>query len=183
MKLPFASALATRRRSAGRGLIPKSVERKAFSLVEVTIALGVAAFCLLAILGLLQTGLTSEKTTVGKTVATGLLSTVFTDLISTAPGNTASRAFQISLASQAATTPQTLYFSEAGEPTGVINSPPTSDSRYRVTVGIQSAPAQSQSPAQARILVTWPAGADPLPAQWPSKSSGSVEVVTWLDRS
>jgi len=150
----------------------------AFSLVEVTLALGVAGFCLLAILGLLQTGLTSEKVTTGQTAATGILSAVFSDLISTPSTATNSPIFQIALDNQSPASPQTVYFSEAGKPTD-IGQPPAPESRYRVSVGVGS---NNSGPTPVRILVTWPAAADPLPTQWPTKAAGAVEVVTALNR-
>lgn len=149
-----------------------------FSLVEISIALGVAAFCLLAILGLLQTGITSEQTTVGKTAAWGILSTVFSDLSSTPPDETTSTAFHISFSS---TNPQTLYFTKAGVPVGSINGAPPSDSYYRMCVGLQKASASFANPTLARMIVTWPAKADPTPG-WPTKANSSVEVITTLLR-
>jgi uncharacterized protein (TIGR02598 family) len=151
--------------------------------VEVTIALGVAAFCLIAILGLLQTGLTSEKDTVGRTAAWGMLSAVHSDLLSTSPTNSTSPIFKLALSGGSLSTPQTIYFSEAGQPTGSVGSGPTSESRYRVSIGIQSTAVNSPAPATVRLLATWPAAADPLPGSWPSRASGSFEVMTTLDRN
>jgi uncharacterized protein (TIGR02598 family) len=147
--------------------------------VEISIALGVAAFCLLAILGLLQTGITSEQTTVGKTAAWGILSTVFSDLNSIPADQTTSKAYNISLST---TSPQTIYFTKAGKPTGGIGTAPTADSYYRMSVGIQGASATFATPRLTRLLVTWPAKADPVPGTWPQKASGSVEVITSLLR-
>jgi uncharacterized protein (TIGR02598 family) len=155
---------------------------RGFSLVEVTIALGIASFCLLSVLGLLLTGLSSEKTTVGQTVASNLLSLVYSDLVSASNSDTVTKNFGISLTTTSATTPQTLYFSESGKPTGTIGTAPTSGSRYRVTIGIQ-APSDATTPTQVRLLVTWPASADSNPSKWPTSQSSSVEVVTTLDRS
>ena len=141
----------------------------AFSLVEVTLALGVAGFCLLAILGLLQTGLTSEKVTVGQTAAAGILSAVYSDLASTPSTNTTSTNFSIALNT---TNAQTVYFSEAGW-TNKVGQAAATDSRYRLSV-FESTNA---SPTPVRILVTWPAAADP------TNASGSAEVVTALNRN
>jgi uncharacterized protein (TIGR02598 family) len=145
----------------------------AFSLVEVTLALGVAGFCLLAILGLLQTGLTNEKVTVGQTAAAGILSAVYSDIVSTRLTNPISPNFQVSLNNQTLVTPQTIYFAETGW-TNRAGQAPGTNSRYRVSVGVQST---NTGPTPVRILVTWPAAADP------TNASGSVEVVTALDRS
>jgi len=150
-----------------------------FSLVEISIALGVAAFCLLAILGLLQTGITSEQTTVGKTAAWGILSTVFSDLKSIPAGDTTSTAYKLSLSQSS---PQTIYFTKAGKPTGEVGTTPTPDSYYRMSVGIEAAPPTFATPRLTRLLVTWPAKADPVPGTWPTKASGSVEVITSLLR-
>jgi uncharacterized protein (TIGR02598 family) len=90
-----------------------------FSLIEVTIALSVAAFCLLAILGLLQTGITSQKATVEQTAATGIASLIFSDL--SAGGTNTTARFQINLTNVAGNL-QTLYFDESGRPTGPIGS-------------------------------------------------------------
>jgi len=162
-----------KRGSDFRRLTGNRISRSAFSLVEVTLALGVAGFCLLAILGLLQTGLTSEKVIVGQTAAAGILSAVYSDLVSTPSTNTTSPNFQFSLTNQTLLTPQTVYFSEAGW-TNRVGQAPATNSRYRVSVGVQST---TTGPTPVRILVTWPAAADP------TNASGAVEVVTALDRN
>jgi len=170
------------------GPFPRSLGRSrplraAFSLVEVTIALGLASFCLLAILGMLQTSLTSEKATVGRTAASGLISSVFADLAATPAGSATSPVYQLSLSNQTFAAPQTIYFSEGGAPTGAVGAVPTADSRYRLSVGIQSPNGSGKSSTPVRILVTWPAAADPNPSQWPAKQPDSFEVVTTLDRN
>jgi uncharacterized protein (TIGR02598 family) len=150
-----------------------------FSLIEVTIALSVAAFCLLAILGLLQTGITSQRATVEQTAATGIVSMLFADL--TAEGTNDSPRFQIKRGAATAA-PQTLYFDDGGKPTGPINSPPSLNARYRATLEIRPpASPTNKAATPVRLLVTWPAAADPLPAQWPVKHSGAVETWTALD--
>lgn len=161
---------------------PKRLSLAAFTLVEVTMALGVAAFCLLTILALLQTGLMSEKDTVGRTEALGILTSVYADLAATSSVSSSSEKFGIVLTNQSLATPQTLYFLRSGEPSGSIGSTPNADSLYRVSVGIQSPPANSSAPATVRLLATWPALADPAPEVWPSKASGNVEIVTALSR-
>jgi hypothetical protein len=58
----------------------------AFSLVEVALALGVAAFCLIAILGLLPAGLNTNQTSTRQTTANGILSSIVADLRGTTTG-------------------------------------------------------------------------------------------------
>lgn len=154
---------------------------RGFSLVEISIALGVAAFCLLAVVGLLQAGLTSEQATVGKTAAWGILSSVSADLLATPATNSTSPAYGISFSSFNA--PQTVYFTKAGVPTGPLGNAPTPDSYFRASVGLQDPGANAVAPTLARLLVTWPAAVDPLPDTWPTKATGSVEVVTALRRN
>ncbi|PTY03045.1 hypothetical protein DB346_07265 [Verrucomicrobia bacterium LW23] len=162
---------------------PGGTAARAFSLVEVCLAMGIATFSLLAILALLQTGLSTQKATVEQTVAAGILSTVYADLVSTPGTEAASFAFQIPLLGTDMTTPQTIYFSEAATPTGSVGAPPTEESRYRATIGIQPQAAGSKDAARVRILVTWPAARDPRPAEWPARVTGAVEVVTALQRN
>src|SRR5947208_15161423 len=52
----------------------------AFSLVEVTLALGVAAFCLIAVLGLLPTSLKTQQASIQQTIANQIISQIFSDL-------------------------------------------------------------------------------------------------------
>jgi hypothetical protein len=66
----------------------------AFSLVEVTLALGVAGFCLIAILGLLPAGLNTNQNSTRQTTANGVLSSIVADLRATTTGAT-SNLFQI----------------------------------------------------------------------------------------
>jgi uncharacterized protein (TIGR02598 family) len=154
---------------------------RGFSLIEVTIALSVAAFCLLAILGLLQTGITSQRATVEQTAATGIASMIFSDLSAAAGTNKTAR-FEISLTNTAGGL-QTLYFDESGKTTGTIGSAAVSGSRYRASVEVRAAATNTVAVSPVRILVTWPAAADPSPSQWPAKFSGSVETWTALDRN
>lgn len=49
----------------------------AFSLVEVTIALGITAFGLVAILGVLPVAFTTSRTSISQTRSTGIMETVF----------------------------------------------------------------------------------------------------------
>jgi uncharacterized protein (TIGR02598 family) len=151
-----------------------------FSLIEVTIALSVAAFCLLAILGLLQTGITSQRATVEQTAATGIASIIFSDL--SAGGTNTTARFKLDLTNVAGNL-QTLYFDEAGKPTGLIGSAAAADSRYRASVEVRPPASGTVGVTPVRILVTWPAVADPVATQWPSKFSGAVETWTALDRN
>src|SRR5215475_11700721 len=51
-----------------------------FSLVELTLALGVAAFCLIAVFGLVPVGVQTNRNATSETAATNILSSVVSDL-------------------------------------------------------------------------------------------------------
>ena len=152
----------------------------AFSLIEVTIALSVAGFCLLAILGLLQTGVTSQRATTEQTAATGIISMIYADLVSAA-GTNASPRLQINLTNAAS--PQTVFFNEGGKQTGAVGAAAAGDSRYRASLDIRPPASGTKAATGVRILVTWPAVADPSPGQWPAKYAGAVETWTAIDRN
>ena len=51
-----------------------------FSLVEITLALGVAAFCLIAVFGLVPVALNTQQASVNQTKANAIISQVINDL-------------------------------------------------------------------------------------------------------
>src|SRR5437016_1438985 len=52
----------------------------AFSLVELTLALGVAAFCLLAVFGLMPIGVQTNRNTISQTAAANIMAAVTADM-------------------------------------------------------------------------------------------------------
>ena len=52
----------------------------AFSLVEVTLALGVAAFCLITVLGLFPASLKTQQSSIQQTTANQIISPIFSVL-------------------------------------------------------------------------------------------------------
>jgi type II secretory pathway pseudopilin PulG len=76
LKIDGASPTVTTSDNIKRPLLKTA----AFSLVEVTLALGVAAFCLVAVLGLLPTSLRTQQTSIQQTTANQIISTIFSDL-------------------------------------------------------------------------------------------------------
>jgi hypothetical protein len=167
-----------------------------FSLVEVAVAVAVAAFCLITLIALLPTGITSNQISVEQTVATGLMSGIVADLRCTSTGTFVSPRYQIPLphaADPATTAPgYTLFLKEDGSLSGTLNAnaDPSQSPRYRVLMnfyppGTNAALASSKSTAatRVRILITWPAVADASVAVAPSNFTGSVETVIELNRN
>lgn len=151
---------------------------RGFSLVEISLALGIAAFCLVAIFSLLPIGLKGNLESSEETSATGVLSLVAADLAAcptTVPEGKATVTQQFAIPIPAnpvtvATVVPPRYFSDSGYGgTSLL-----ADSRYRLDVTFLPA-GGAKSATLARVKASWPAGA-PNP-------SGKVETLVALDRN
>lgn len=138
-----------------------------FSLVEITLALGVASFCLIALFGLLSVGIQTNQSATSQTASTNILSAVFADMGATPKTTTTSAQFGITFG-----TAKTLYFDSEGTST----TAPTLTSRYQLNVTFPTSPSGSLSPTFAYLRVTWPAQANPVNA------TGMTEIFTAFDR-
>jgi uncharacterized protein (TIGR02598 family) len=139
----------------------------AFSLVEVTLALGVAAFCLIAVFGLLPVGVQTNRNATSQTAATNIIAAVDADLRATPKTSATSSQFGITFG----TNPPPLYFDSAGQFTTSLGA----NSRYQLNITWNaSAPTGSR---YANLKVTWPAAATP------ANASGSVETFAAFDRN
>ena len=125
-----------------------------FSLVEVTLALGIAAFCLIALFGLLPLGVKTNQSSISQTAAAALLSSVVADLRATPKTSPTSRQYEITLGTQ-----KVLYID--GEGRAVNPADPNASPRYRLTVTFPSSPAGTFAPTFATLRVSWPALVDP----------------------
>ena len=156
----------------------------AFSLVEIAIALAVVAMCLTAILGLLGVGAGANRDSLEQTAAASLSREIYMDISAAASGATTTGTsprfgFVIPSSGSTPTWPNTLYFSDNGQSTRVGQSPASLSAgvspRYRASVRL-TPPTDSTGPVSARILITWPAMADPNPGNAPANYAGSFEV-------
>src|SRR6476661_1345695 len=84
----------------------------AFSLIEVTLAIGIAAFCLIAVMGIIPVGVQTNRNATSQTAATNVMAAVISDLRATPATCTKSLQFGIQFGTQAATT---LYFDSQGQ--------------------------------------------------------------------
>src|SRR5205809_8091855 len=96
------------------------MKRSAFSLVEVTLALGIAAFCLIAVFGLMPVGIQTNRNMISQTAATSIISSVLADIRTTARATasaTPSALYNINIPARDASNPfpQTRYFDSAGQ--------------------------------------------------------------------
>src|SRR5436189_1268687 len=88
----------------------KGQRTSGFSLVEVTLALGIAAFCLIAVFGLLPVGVQTNRNATSQTATTNIMAAVVSDLRATPTFNTTSTEFSITFGTNA-----TLYFDGSGQ--------------------------------------------------------------------
>ncbi len=155
-----------------------------FSLVEVTLSLGIAAFCLVALFGLLPVGLNTSQSASHQTGANGILSAVISDLRatpSTLPPGLAvtSQEYAIPIPANPVSSPQNaspIFFNSEGQ----VTAKP-SEARFRLTA--RFLPNGGTNAAAASTLVnlkvSWPASIDPAAA----RPLGSVQIFTALDRN
>ena len=135
-----------------------------FSLVEVTLALGIAAFCLIAVFGLMPIGVQTNRNATSQSVATNIMTAVVSDLRATV--TTTSSQFAITFG-----TNTTLYFDGTGQFTTSLST----NSRYRLDVTWSGSGWNGLR--YADVKVTWPA------AGAPANASGSTEMFAAFDRN
>jgi type II secretory pathway pseudopilin PulG len=163
----------------------------AFSLVELTLALGVAALCLIVLLGLLPTTLKTQQSSIQQTTANQIISTIFSDLradVRLPPGQQSKACPDPPDPDQPCVwsnlhdhwrnvaVPDTLYFTNAAKQTGTINGSPPVDAVFRAKITYRLPPSETTSLADIRV--TWPAQVDPdQPGSVPAGSVTSLIAV------
>ena len=153
-------------RLPGRGVAFSVFSDSGFSLVEVTLALGVVGFCMLAIVGMLPVGLSANRNSIGQSAAADLARGIVADL--RAAKNTANTNQSPQYAILFSTTaPQTTYFGDDG---AKASSPPAGGFQATTTVNTNSIPVS------VKIRITWPAAVPPASA------SDAFEITTAIDR-
>lgn len=155
-----------------------SRRRPGFSLVEVTLALGIVTLAILSTLGLLGIGLSMNRDTVARTEAASVAREVITDLQMLRDWNSTSPRLQL-LPSPGSPTPSTFYVLPDGT---FISGTDFSeqerlDSSYRVDVSFGS--ANGAKPPAVHVVVSWPTGQAGT-GTWPSPASSIYEVVASL---
>jgi uncharacterized protein (TIGR02598 family) len=151
------------------------VSAAAFSLVELTLAIGIAAFCLIAVFGLMPIGVQTNRNATSQTAATNVIASVVADLRATPRCVGTSTQFQITLGtgpgcpSTISPSAATLYFDGTGQFTTSLGA----NSRYRVSITWNG----TAGLRYADVKVTWPAAATS------ANASGSTEMFTAFDRN
>jgi type II secretory pathway pseudopilin PulG len=170
----------------------------AFSLVEVTLALGVAAFCLLAVFGLMPIGVQTNRNATSQTAATNTMAAVVADIRATPKTTSTSAQYSINIPTDPTSPPEFVppdFVPCSGDPPQTSNTsqiryidsqgqqvpPSTSPPRYRLIVTfVKNTTATSTTGATyAHLKVTWPAAIDPCAIT----PSGSAEMFAAFDRN
>ncbi len=153
--------------------------RAGFSLVEVTLALGVAGFCLIALIGLLPVAATTNRTAVQQTTANDILTAIVNDFHSTPKSAGNSSKQYKALFPNGSQTTSYLYFSNEGS-TGQKADQPTSNTTFYATLTYLNPPAGSGSRTAMLfdVKVSWP-----YRGNTSGTPEGSVETFLSLDRN
>ena len=137
----------------------------AFSLVEVTLALGIAALCLIAVLGLMPVAALTNRNATSQTAVTNVIASVIADMRATT--SSTSPQYGITFG-----TAKTLYFDGAGQFATSLGA----NSRYRVRITFPSSPSGL---SYANVKASWPAPVDPAT----TTPSGTIEIFAAFDRN
>jgi uncharacterized protein (TIGR02598 family) len=136
----------------------------AFSLVEVTLALGIAAFCLISVMGLIPIAVQTNRNATSQTAANNIIASGIADRRSTT--SSTSPLYLIAFG-----TAKTLYFDGVGQFATSLGA----NSRYQLNVTWSSSGWNGLM--YADLKVTWPAAATA------ANASGSAEMFAAFDRN
>ena len=166
---------------------PPSHKVAAFSLVEITLALGVAAFALVAVLGMLPVSLKTQQASVRQTTANQIVSQILSDLradLRLPPGLASHEddtGFHLHGHWANLLAPDTLYFVTDGTfiPNSTNLTSPPPDAVFRAKITYYAPPTEGYTTSLANIIVTWPARVDPAQGGVPA---GSVTTFVAVNR-
>ncbi len=155
----------------------KRATPRAFSLVEVALALGVLAFALVAIFSLLPSGLQASRNAEANYVATEAASLVMDHLHSLPREKTTT---DIGLTIPRPGDPpvtQTIYYTDEATSGDSFTPNLRDSSRYRIDARLVAPPAGQHSATSVQLQITSPPQADPKQAQ------ARLEFYGALDRN
>ncbi len=159
----------------------------AFSLVEVTLALGIAAFCLLTVFALVPVALKTQQASIKQTTANEIISQIYSFLradVRLPPGqankvcgdppdpNQPCQWDNLHGHWRNVALPDTLYFTNEGNPPRANETPV-----FRAKITYRAPPSETTSLADIRV--TWPAQVDPDLGGVPA---GSVTATIAVNR-
>lgn len=127
---------------------------RGFSLIEVTMALGIVAFGVLAIFSLLPTGLTLARESSDETVAVNVLSALTADIANSSGRTNFSFMYGVSLEEVGV---GSRYFDEEGRLLGASSDP---SAVYKAVWSVRARDIPQGIPPRVSVQVRWPANAE-----------------------
>ena len=143
-------------------------EISGFSLVEITLSLGVMSICLLAVLGLLPMASQTNRAAAADTAAASIATAVLADIRATPRAATISSQFGLPLNASSV-----LFFDAEGQATTTANNA----SIYRAEINFPTNSSGANAATFVYVLVSWPAAAASATA------AGRAEMFTALNRN
>jgi len=156
----------------------------AFSLVEVTLALGIAAFCLVTVFALLPVALKTQQASIQQTTANTICSQIVADLSAALrlPPGQQSKQFNLHGHWARALHPDTLCFAKDGTFVPGSTDQPCTDVFVAVVTYLEP---PTETTSLADITVAWPAAAVRFDANGNpnfSNAAGKVETFAAINR-
>ena len=143
-----------------------------FSLLELTISLGLTALCLTALLGLLPFGIETNQDGIAQTTTASILSSVIADFRATPRTESRSPQYGVTFG-----IPQFIYLNDDGRP--VTPTDWTTVPRYKITITFPPTGTTSPSLTFISLRITWPA----LAISESTTPARFVEIFVALDRN
>lgn len=145
--------------------------RRAFSLVEVVLALGLVSFCLVAIIGMLPVGLQSVKNAKEESAAANALNQIAAGIRNATITN---GSYQASGGFEDITWSADGTSHEFSQPLSLEGQPEANTNEVRLKGHVELiAPGSDNQPSVAQISVAWPSSATWATNGW-TKSRGSI---------
>jgi uncharacterized protein (TIGR02598 family) len=160
---------------------------KGFTLIEVSLSLAVATFCLMSVFGLVPIGVTSNQNAAQQTTAAGIATALCSDIHGTPVVGGTSASFLVAVPAAGSSSRQTIFFDKSGSRTGgagVTQAP--ANARYRATVTFAAEDTTSSTSPRSKtfqvgVQITWPALADPAAANTAVNFAGAMETPIALN--
>ena len=169
--------------TAPGGIAPRVRHRSGFSLVEVVLAIGIVAFCLIAVFGLLPTGLKSVKEANNEAGAANVMNLIADGLRNAVTTNGGTN-FSFSYGGQTVTyavggSRATVTWNNLALE-GSINSPIP---RFSACLSL-TPPVNLVTPGSALITVAWPPTATWVPAStnWTGAAGSITTGILFIPR-
>lgn len=149
-------------------MIRNDSRMKGFSLVEITLSLGVMSICLLALVGLLPIASQTNRLAAADTASASIASEILADIRATPRAAPTSAQFAVPFNANSV-----LFFDAEGQVTRALNN--NSIYKAEVTFPINSSGANAAT--FVHLKVSWPAAATP------ANAGGKAEMFTALNRN